>query len=186
MTRSFVIVAGALVVLPALAHGQEQGGFAVTRGQDTVALERFTREDVEIKGSLIRTAGASARERVRYRAVLVDDQSTPLIDISVWRADDPEESPARQSARVIFKDDSVAIDDAGRQHGVYTRVFPSVPFFNLGGGHTVTGTVLRLGGDSAAVHIGTVEFRVWVDTACRILGGTVPSQSLVITRATGR
>ncbi len=216
MTRSVVMVVGALLVLPGPALGQEQGGFAITRGPDTVALERFTREDVEIKGSLTRVAGAAARERVRYRAVLVDDQSTPLIDLSAWRADDPEESPARQTARVIFKDDSVAIDDAGRQHGVYTRVFPTeraavaylnlstvfleqatrrsaqtgrdslvVPFFNLGGGQTVTGTVRRFDRDSVAVRIGTVEYRVRVDAVGRILGGTVPSQGLVITRAAG-
>jgi len=218
MTQAVVVAALALLMAPAqaLAQAPEQGEFAITRGADTVALERFTREDVELKGSLVRSAGSAARERVRYRAVLVDDQSAPLIDVSAWRADDPEGSPARQSARVIFKDDSVAIDDAGRQSGVFTRVFPTeraaipylnlstafleqatrraaqtdrdslaVPFFNLGGGQTVTGTVRRLVGDSAAVRIGNIEFRVRVDAAGRILGGTVPSQGLVITRAAG-
>lgn len=219
MTHRVVIAALALLAAPVLAEAQaaERGEFAITRGSDTVALERFTREDVELKGSLLRSAGTSARERVRYRAVLVDDQSAPLIDVSAWRADDPEESPARQSARVIFKDDSVAIDDAGRQSGVFTRVFPTeraavpylnlstafleqatrraaqtkqdslaVPFFNLGGGQTVTGTVRRLAGDSAAVRIGNVEFRLMVDESGRILGGAVPSQGLVITRAAAR
>jgi hypothetical protein len=219
MTHRVVIAAVALLATPAPVEAQapERGEFAITRGTDTVALEQFTREDVELKGSLVRSAGTSARERVRYRAVLVDDQSAPLIDVSAWRADDPEESPARQSARVIFKDDSVAIDDAGRQSGVFTRVFPTeraavpylnlstafleqatrraaqtsvdtlaVPFFNLGGGQTVTGTVRRLAADSAAVQIGNVEFRLRVDGSGRILGGSVPSQGLVITRATGR
>jgi hypothetical protein len=218
MTQRLVMAAVALLA-PVLLEAQapERGEFAVTRGTDTVALERFTREDVELKGSLLRSAGTSARERVRYRAVLVDDQSAPLIDVSAWRADDPEESPARQSARVIFKDDSVAIDDAGRQSGVFTRVFPTergavpylnlstafleqatrraaqakqdslaVPFFNLGGGQTVTGTVRRLAGDSASVRIGNVEFRLRVDGSGRILGGAVPAQGLVITRAAGR
>jgi hypothetical protein len=218
MRQAVVVGILALFARPAVVRSQapETGEFAVTRGADTVALERFTREDVELRGSLVRGAGASARERVRYRAVLVDDESAPLVDLSAWRADDPDASPARQSARIIFKDDSVAVDDAGRERGVFTRVFPTqrsavpylnlstafleqatrraarvardslpVPFFNLGGGQTVSGTVRRLPPDSAMILIGTVEFRVRVDATGRILGGCVPSQDLVITRLEG-
>ena len=75
------------------------------------------------------------RERVRYRATIVDDQSAPLLELTAWRADDPEESPARQTVRVIFKDDSVAVDDVNRWGGVMTRVLPTrpaaVPYLNL-------------------------------------------------------
>jgi hypothetical protein len=215
MSRSFAVMIGALLVMPAQASGQEQGGFAITRGGDTVAMETFTREEMELRGKLVRTAGPAARERVRYRAALLDDQSAPLVDLSVWLVDDSEASPARQAARIIFRDDSVAVDDV-RQHGVTTRVFGTeaaalaylnlstafleqatrraarehrdsiaVPFFNLGGGQTVTGTVRALGRDSVSLRIGSVEFRLLTDAEGRILGGTVPSQGLIIFRSQG-
>jgi hypothetical protein len=58
-----------------------------------------------------------------------------------------------------------------------------VPFFNLGGGQTLDGTVLRLTADSAAVRLGSVEFRLQIDPAGRIMGGAIPSQSLVVSRS---
>ncbi len=206
-----------LLLITGALSAQEAGAFTITRGADTVAQEQFTRVPGELSAHLIRLAGASARERVHYKAVLLPDASAPLIEVSVWRADDPEDVPARQTARVIFKDDSVAVDQADRWSGVKTLVMPTtkaaiaylnlsvalleqatrrvewsktdslaVPFFNLGGGQTVTGMVSRIGTDSAAVRIGSVEFRLNVDGDGRILGGAVPSQGLRITRAAGR
>ncbi|HTS88182.1 MAG TPA: hypothetical protein VMG41_06785 [Gemmatimonadales bacterium] len=211
----------ALIVVTLLAPGavraQESGEFVTVRGTDTVAVEHFQRQTAVLDGSLVRTASAAARERLTYHTVLLPDQSTPLIEVSVWRATDPEDSPARQTARVLFKGDSAAVDDASRWDGVITHVLPTrpaavpylnlsvslmelatrraagagadslaVPFFNLGGGQTVTGVVQRLGTDSAAVRIGSVEFRFHVDKTGRILGGAVPSQGLAISRtATG-
>jgi hypothetical protein len=209
--------ASLLVLIPGALSAQEAGAFAVTRGADTVALEHFSRVPGELSASLTRLSGATTRERVHYKATLLPDASAPLIEVSVWRAEDPEGMPARQTTRVIFKDDSVAIDQAGRSSGLKTLLFPTtraaiaylnlsvalmeqatrraeasgadslaVPFFNLGGGQTVTGMVRRVGADSAAVRIGTVEFRFNVDRDGRILGGTVPSQGLRISRAAGR
>jgi hypothetical protein len=214
MMRSVVWSGLVLGLLVGRADAQEAGGFAIVRGPDTVAVEQWTREDVELKGSLLRGFGATARERLHYRATLVDDQSTPLVDLSLWRDTDPEGQPARQTARIIFKDDSVAVDDLRRGGSLVTRVLPSalaaipylnlsiaflelatrraaqtaadsvtVPFFNLGGGQTVAGTVRHVGADSSAVRIGSVEFRLQVDSAGRILGGVVPGQGLVIIRA---
>jgi hypothetical protein len=214
MMRSSVILAVALGVLPTAVAAQETGGFVILHGTDTVAVERFSREDVTLEGNLVRRSGGAVVDRVRYRARLIDDQSAPLIELSGWVGADPENGPARQTARVIFKDDSVAVDDATREGSVITRVLPTargavpylnlstafleqatrraagarsdslaMPFFNLGGGQTVTGTVRRFGGDSAAVRLGAVEFRLRVDAVGRILGGAVPSQNLVITRS---
>jgi hypothetical protein len=217
MIRSVAVFGVVLVGFAGRSGAQEAGGFAITRGLDTVAVEQWSRADVELKGSLLRGLTAATRERLHYRATLVDDESAPLIDFSVWRAEDPEGQPARQTARVIFKDDSVAVDDLRRSGGLTTEVLPtaraaipyvnlsvafleqatrraaqttgdslSVPFFNVGGGQTVTGTVRHLGADSSAVRIGTVEFRLRVDSTGRILGGAVPGQGLVITRTDAR
>jgi hypothetical protein len=218
MIRATIVRCGTLfVLLPGAALAQEVGAFATTRGADTVALERFSRGPGELSAELTRIAGAAARERVHYKATLLPDASAPLIEVSAWRADDPAEMPARQTTRVIFKDDSVAVDEANRWSGVRTRIFPTtrsaiaylnlsvalleqatrrvgasrvdslaVPFFNLGGGQTITGMVTRVGADSAALRIGTVVFRLRVDADGRILGGSVPSQGLRITREAGR
>lgn len=206
-----------LLLFPTAVSAQEAGAFTITRGADTIALERFSRDSGGLSASLTRVAGPSARERVRYQATLLPDASAPLLEVSVWRANDPEDMPARQTTRLIFKDDSVAVDEANRWGGVRTVILPTqraviaylnlsvalmeqatrraesagqdslpVPFFNLGGGQTVTGVVSRLGADSALVRIGRVEFRLKVDGDGRILGGSVPGQGLLITRGVGR
>lgn len=217
MIRVVLRSAPFLFLLTGALRAQEAGAFTITRGADTVAQEQFNRAPGELSASLTRLAGTAARERVHYKATLLPDASAPLIELSVWRAEDPEDMPARQTARVIFKDDSVAVDQADRWSGVKTMVMGTarsaivylnlsvalleqatrraesskadsvaVPFFNLGGGQTVTGMVRRVGTDSASVRIGTVEFRFSVDGDGRILGGSVPSQGLRITRGTGR
>jgi hypothetical protein len=216
MRSSAIMVAGLLAVTGSL-RAQDGGRFAITRGSDTMAVERYSREDVQLTGDIVRVATASARERLYYRATLADNQSAPLIEVSAWRAEDPEGSPARQNTRVIFKGDSVAVDEVSRWSGGVTQVFATapaavpylnlstallelatqraaqahgdsltVPFFNLGGGQTLAGMVRRLGIDSVALQIGSVEFRLRVDSSGRILGGSVPSQGLTITRAAGR
>jgi hypothetical protein len=46
----------------------------------------------------------------------------------------------------------------------------------------VAGSSFQEGTDSTLVRIGRVEFRLRVDPAGRILGGAIPSQSLMVTR----
>ena len=132
MVRPPLLAALLLAALPLAA--QEATTFTITREADTVASEAFAHAPAELTGSLTRVSG-TVRERVRYRATIVDDQSAPLLELTAWRADDPEESPARQTVRVIFKDDSVAVDDVNRWGGVMTRVLPTrpaaVPYLNL-------------------------------------------------------
>jgi hypothetical protein len=182
-----------------------------------VATEHFLRKGVQLTGTVRRGRAGDERDRVQYRGTLVDDGSAPLIEVAAWRGEDPEDARARQTARVIFKDDSVAIDQANSTGGVVTTLFATrraaipflnlsmawleqatrrfaashadslvVPFFNLGGGQTVTGTLRRLGRDSTAVLIGSVEFRLRVDATGRILGGAVPAQELLIFRTPAR
>lgn len=121
-------------LLPTTGVAQDAGGFAILRGSDTVAVEEFSRGLVELTGTLVRGSGPAGGDRVRYHAVLVEDESAPLIELSVWRRDDPERAPARQSSRVIFKDDSVAVDDMTGA-GLRTMVMPTqrapIPYLNL-------------------------------------------------------
>lgn len=192
--------------------GQEGGRYAILRGADTMVVETANRDTFELRGTLTRRGGRVG-ERVRYRATVLEDESAPLVDFSVWRLDDPEDSPARQSVRLIFKDDSVAVDEANRWGGVITRVLPTragaipylagstamlelitrralrpdhgesaVPVFDVGGGQTGEGLVRRVAADSVVVAIGAVEYRLRVDPAGRILGGTAPAQGLRLSR----
>ncbi len=215
MLRPVAAVAAVLSLLPGALPAQdpEAAAFTVVRQGDTVATERFALEPYSLAGSLTRSAARDAHERIRYRVTLLEDGSAPLLDLSAWRAEDPEQSPARQTTRVIFKDDSVAVDEVDRLTGLRTRIFPTIagavpylnlsiafleratrraalagqdslalPFFNLGGGQTVTGSVRRLGADSVQIAIGGVEFRLRVDPVGRILGGALPAQGLRIWR----
>ena len=219
MQSRFLCVAGSVLVAallaPTITRAQtaqiDSAFFAVLKGTDTIAVETFAREGHELRGQLVKVA--AGRERTRYRAALMDDASTPLVEFSVWKGEDPPNSPARQQGRVIFKEDSAAVDEADSR-GLRTIMFKtergaitylnlsfalleqatrrastlkqdsvSVPFFNLGGGQTLDGKVLRLSDDSAAVRLGAVEFRLQIDPAGRIMGGAVPSQSLVVSRS---
>jgi hypothetical protein len=212
MNRLTLVGLLGLLPLSRAAAAQEAGGFTVVRGADTLAVETWKRDGIYLSGDLVRGRTAATGDRIHYRATLVADESAPLIELSAWRADDPPEQPAWQTVRIIFKEDSVALDEMHRSGGLMTRVLPTapaaipylnlsaafleqatrraashadslaVPFFNLGGGQTVTGQVVRLDPDSCAVRIGPVEFRLKVDSVGRILGGAVPSQGVAILR----
>jgi hypothetical protein len=137
-----------------------------------------------------------------------------LIEVTVREKSDTGQAKGRvvQRARVIFKEDSAAVDDV-TNHGLQTRVFGTergavpylnlsfalleqairrsraadpdetqVPFFNLGGGQTVDGRVSPLGTDSLALAIGSVEFHLRVDQTGRVLGGRIPAQGVVVER----
>lgn len=191
----------------------DSGGFAVLRDNDTVAVERYLRLGDELEGRMILPLGRG--ERLWYRAVLLPDASAPMIEVSFWSGTDSARTSPRERARLIFRDDSVAIDQV-RSTGLETRILPTapgalpylnlsfalleqatrrarsaagdsvlVPFFNLGGGQTLLGAVQPVGPDSAIVRIGTVEFRLAVDPLGRILGGAIPSQHVRVLRLPG-
>jgi len=141
------------------------------------------------------------------------DATLPLIEVTVREGSDSSGKSARvvQRARVIFKEDSAAVDALGGE-GLQTRLFATVrgavpylnlsfalleqavrraratpqatevAFFNLGGGQTVTARLAPLGTDSLTLDIGTVQFRLRVDAAGRVLGGRIPAQGVVADR----
>jgi hypothetical protein len=197
----------------------DSGVFVVRHGSDTVATERFRRTATALNGTLaIRNASGTLQG---YDAVVAPDASVAMIEVTVressdsGRSDVPRAGRVVQRARVIFKEDSAAVDDINN-HGMQTRIFATkrgavpylnlsfalleqavrraratapeatqVPFFNLGGGQTVDARVARVGADSVTLAIGSVEFRLRVDAAGRVLGGSVPAQQLVAERVGG-
>jgi hypothetical protein len=189
----------------------DTGAFVVRRGQDTVALEQFTRTATQLQGTLhLRN---SSRTSERYSAVVAPDASVPLIEVTVREGIDSGavRAKVRQRARVIFKQDSAAVDEVG-ESGLVTRVFGTeegavpylnlsfalleqavrrarianggarVPFFNLGGGQTLVARLAPLPGDSIRMDIGDTRIHLKLDSQGRLLGGRIPVQDVVVDR----
>ena len=199
---------------PALLRAQtvsDSGTFVVRHAQDTVATERFSRTDTKLEGTLtIRNAKGTSQW---WSAVVAPDATLPLIEVTVREGTDSGGRAARvvQRARVIFKEDSAAVDALGGG-GLQTRLFATergavpylnlsfalleqavrraratpqatqVAFFNLGGGQTLTASLSPLGTDSLTLDIGGVQYRLRVDPAGRVLGGRIPAQDVVVER----
>lgn len=199
---------------PALLRAQavsDSGTFVVRHAQDTVATEQFSRTDTKLDGTLtIRNAKGTSQ---RWTAVVAPDATLPLIEVTVREASGSGGGPGRvvQRARVIFKEDSAAVDALGGE-GLQTRLFATVrgavPYlnlsfalleqavrraratpqatqvalFNLGGGQTLTARLSPLGTDSLTMDIGPVQLRLRVDSAGRVLGGRIPAQGVVADR----
>jgi hypothetical protein len=190
----------------------DSGVFVVRHGADTIATEHFSRKDTNLEGVL--AIHNSRNTSQRYTAVVAPDATVPLIDVAVREDSDSGRVKQKlvQRARVIFREDSAAVDAVISQN-IETRVFgtergaipylnmsfalleqavrrirspgapaDAVPFFNLGGGQTLSAKVKPVGKDSLALDIGNVEFRLRVDQQGRVLGGTIPSQNVLVDR----
>lgn len=218
LTRVFLSLLAAVPALPfggALAAQTDSGTFIIRRAGDTVATERFARTATTLQGTIaLRNAKRTSQA---YEAVVAPDATVPLIQVTVSENQDSGRAKGRvvQRARVIFKEDSAAVDDI-TDSGIQTRVFGTargavpylnlsfalleqairrsraaapqstgLPFFNLGGGQTLQAKVSPLGGDSLAVAIGSVEFHLKVDPVGRVLGGSIPAQQVVAERVGG-
>jgi len=215
MTRFLYGLAVTLIVgAPGVAGAQgapDSGAFVVRHGQDTVATERFTRTATRLEGTLaLRNARMTSE---RYSAVVAPDATLPLIEVTVREGADTGQAKARvvQRARVIFKEDSAAVDEMG-DAGIMTRVFGTeagavpylnlsfalleqavrraraehrgsqVAFFNLGGGQTIVAKISPLGVDSLRLDIGDTRIHLRLDGSGRVLGGRIPVQDVVVER----
>lgn len=189
----------------------DSGTFAILHSGDTVATEQFSRTATRLLATLaIRNAKATSQ---RWEAVLAPDGTVPLIQVTVREGKDSGERAARvvQRARVIFKEDSVAVDEVGGT-GLQTRLFATergampylnlsfalleqtvrrtratssagqVALFNLGGGQTLIARLSPLGTDSLALDIGPVQLRLRVDSIGRLLGAWIPAQRVIVER----
>jgi hypothetical protein len=203
-----------LLSVPPLATAQtvsDSGTFVIRHARDTVATERFSRTETKLEGTL--AIHDTKKTNQGYLAVVAPDQTLPLIEVTVREGSDSAGRKARvtQRARVIFKEDSAAVDALGSD-GLQTRLFATergavpylnlsfalleqavrraraapdttqVAFFNLGGGQTLTARLSRLSADSLRLDIGAVEYHLRVDPTSRVLGGRIPAQDVVAER----
>jgi hypothetical protein len=189
----------------------DSGSFVVRHAGETIAVERFARTAAKLEGTLSLRNQKKTSER--YSAVIGPDATLPLIEVTVREGVDSNAVKARvvQRARVIFKEDSAAVDEVG-DAGLVTRIFGTekgaIPYlnlsfalleqavrrrqliqgvgqlalFNLGGGQTLRVRMSSLGRDSLKLDIGDVRFHLKVDPDGRVLGGRIPSQDVVVER----
>ena len=120
--------------LDAQTAAADSGTFVIRHAADTIGIERFERTATTLKGTLaLRSAKGTAQV---YEAVVAPDASVALIEVTVQQTPDSGQTKGRvvQRARVIFKEDSAAVDDV-TNHGLQTRVFGTergaVPYLNL-------------------------------------------------------
>lgn len=205
---AFLLLPGALT---AAQVSSDSGTYIIRHGNDTVATERFVRTPTKLEGTLAIRNQKQTSER--YSAVIAPDLSLPLIEVTVREGVDTGSAKPRvvQRARVIFKEDSAAVDEVG-ENGITTRVFGTeegaipylnlsfallehavrkaragpggsqVPFFNLGGGQTLKAKLSPLGSDSLKLDIGDIRYHLRVDQSGRLLGGRIPVQDVVVER----
>jgi len=196
--------------LPAQVAG-ESGTFIIRHARDTVAVERFTRAAIKLEGTLMLRNAKRTSER--YSAVIAPDATVPLIEVTTQEGVDTGTVRAKiiQRARVIFKQDSAAVDEMS-DAGLTTRLFETemgavpylnlsfalleqavrrarttperseIAFFNLGGGQTLTARISALGTDSLTLDIGDIRYRLRVDQQGRVLGARIPVQDVIVER----
>lgn len=189
----------------------DSGTFVIRRGTDTVATERFARTETGLDGTLFLNNSRNTFQHynlvVGPDATVPMVEVTVREDADSGRV----KARLVQRSRVIFREDSAAVDAVmgqrietlvlGTQPGAVPYLNLSfamleqavrrsrapgahamVPFFNLGGGQTVSGTISPLGADSLNLAIGDVEFHLRVDDVGRVLGARIPAQDVVVDR----
>jgi hypothetical protein len=188
----------------------DSGTFVIRHNDTTVATEKFSRTETTLDGTLRLVNSRNTFHQ--YNLVVAPDATVPLVEVTVRQDADSGRIKARKVSvtRVIFKEDSAAVD-AVIGEAIETRIFETrrgavpylnmsfalleqalrrskvggtkeVPFFNLGGGQTLSGTITPLGGDSLNLAIDEVQFHLRVDRAGRVIGGSIPSQHVVVIR----
>jgi hypothetical protein len=112
----------------------DAGTFLIRHGSDTVATEEFSRTGIELQGKLLFKSQKFLSER--YRAVVAPDATVPLVEVTVRNGPDSGTVQAKfsQRTRIVFRNDSVAIDDMGSR-GLKTLVLGTergaMPYINL-------------------------------------------------------
>ncbi len=189
----------------------DSGTFIIRHNDTTVATEKFSRTETTLDGTLnlknARNTFHQYKVVVAPDATVPLVEVTVRQDADSGRVKARKVSVTR----VIFKEDSAAVDAVIGQ-SIETRIFGTergavpylnmsfamleqavrrsraaggsdqVPFFNLGGGETVSGKITPLGTDSLNLAIGEVQFHLRVDPTGRVLGGRIPSQNVVVVR----
>jgi len=190
----------------------DSGTFVVRHAGDTVATETFSREETTIHGTLnlnnfnhtfhrytavlapdasvpmidisVREDADSGRIKARLlqRARIIFREDSAAVDAVIGQAISTQVLGTQPGAIPYLNMSFALLEQAVRRSRAKGAGMKQVPFFNLAGGQTVSGTLTPLGKDSLALAIGDVEFRLKVDPDGRVLGGAIPTQDVQVDR----
>jgi hypothetical protein len=198
---------GASAPATAAAPAAQTGTFIQTRGTDTIARETFTRTATRLQADM----RMSGDRRVAYTSDLAPDASVTRVELRAY-ASGADTSAAQRavvtlrgdsaSMEVTPRGGAASTERFATTPGAVGYVNPSpssleqivrraraiggdsvqVQIVGVPGRQTRPVSVRFFGADSAVVSLGNVALRLQTDRAGSLLGGTVPSQGLVITR----
>lgn len=190
-----------------VAQTSEEAGFVVLRGQDTIAVEKFTRTPSHLEGELIdrlqffrqtysgdiagdksiskmvvelRKAGADPKALPMQRVSMTFHGDTVIAQVGTGTAVQTQRLRTAASA-VPYINLSFALTEQALRHARSLGT-KNVPLFVVNGGQTVYASLASASADSTSITIGGTELRVLLDAGGRLLGGVVPSQVLSVQR----
>jgi uncharacterized protein len=188
-----------------------QSAFVITRGVDTLVVERVTRGRSSITADL----NAKAASRIVFTAEVAAGPFVPLLSFKAWGPGAPADAPPIQSGTQTMTADSAFIvvqGAAGERkvtRAITNRPLPlmnneftmfelaierartqggskaTVPMFALSAGVQLDVTFEFVGADSCIVRIAGQETRFSIDAHGLIAGGVVPAQNVIISRVDG-
>jgi len=188
-----------------------QSAYVLTRGADTIIVERVTRTRAAITGDMT----IKGQARLIFAAELVDGPFVPTFTFKAWGAGASTDSPPLQSGTQTMTADSAFIvvqTPAGERKmtkAISNRPLPllnndfamfelaiqrarraggttaKVPMFALSGGVPLDVTLEFVGKDTCVMRVAGQETRFGIDASGLITGGAIPSQNIVIARVDG-
>ena len=197
-----LVLAPLAAPLPTARAAADSGGFVMTMGRDTIALERFSRSAGGGEGTML---FMPIGIRFDYSLAILPDGTVERMEMAARPASAPLSSTPSQSATLTWRADSVIADvkPDGLQRiaskpgsipyinpsmfllelivkraGASTPPRDSVPVFTVSGGRTLAAALGFLGPDSLTLALGAAEFRLRIDPRGHILSGSVPAQNV--------
>ncbi len=196
---------------PMAAPAAPQSAYVLTRGGDTIVVERVTRGRSSITGDMT----IKGQARMIFTAEIASGPFIPTLTFRAWGAGADIDATPLQTGTQTMRGDSAIITIAGaggerriaraitnRPIAIMNNEFATtelviqrarslgtskatVPVFALSGGAQLDMTVEFIGKDSAVVTIAGQPLRVSIDANDLITGGVLAGQNVVITRVDG-
>jgi dienelactone hydrolase len=199
-----------LTAIPTLAvqaqADAERGAFVMMVGADTIAVERFTFGGDTLSGQLT----VVGQPRFEYVVTLAPDGLVRTIALTVFGPNAKVDAAPIQRALVTMRGDS-AVVESGTNRRAFATPSDALPLLNnsfaiterftararalgdsidtpgwsLSGGAVFPVAIRPNGPDSLVLTVANQPHRLRVDQAGRILGGTIPTARLSLSRVDG-
>ncbi len=206
MRRSIALFALFLPVVAAAQAPVERGAFVLRVGGDTIGVERFTVSADTLSG----TISLIGQPRFDYVAVIDPEGLVYTLTLTVFGPNAPVDAAPIQRARITMGGDSAYVDNTAGRRGfatpagalpllnnsfAITELFTrraraagdsiDVPGWSINGGMVFPVVVRQIDNDSLLLTVANQPHRLRVDRDGRILGATVLTARLVVSRVDG-